>query len=126
MLAVFRSTLVKLIRLQWTGGEVPKLEYNKEYSSAYDVTRLIEKPTAARASIAAFFTAKGDTIYAILPRWSGHNLLIKDVDTASSVGLLGSSSQLKFRPSKAGLSIELPDLPEELRAQPAWVLKITR
>jgi alpha-L-fucosidase len=87
---------------------------------------LIEKPTAARASIAAFFTTKGDTVYAILPQWSGHNLVVKDVDAASSVGLLGSSLPLKFKSSKAGLSIELPDLPDELRAQPAWVLKISR
>src|SRR5437660_12855406 len=28
---------------QWSAGEVPKVEYNKEFSSAYDVTRLIDK-----------------------------------------------------------------------------------
>jgi alpha-L-fucosidase len=111
---------------QWTAGEVPQVEYNKEYSSAYDVTQLIGKPTATRASIAAFFTTKGESIYAILPRWSGHDLVIKDVAAARSVAVLGSPARLKFKSSKAGLRIELPDLPEELRAQPAWVLKISR
>ena len=34
--------------------------------------------------------------------------------------------QLKFKNTGKGLSIELPDLPEDLRQQPAWVLKIGR
>jgi alpha-L-fucosidase len=111
---------------QWTAGEVQKVEYNKEYSSAYDVTKLIDKPAEGRASIEAFFTVKGSNLYAILPRWTGHNLVIKDVNAARGVSLLGSSAPLKFRASKAGLSVELPDLPEDLRPQPAWVLKISQ
>lgn len=111
---------------QWTAGEIPRVEYNKEFSSAYDVTKLIESPSGAKASIEAFFTAKDDKVYAILPRWSGHTLVLKDLSAAKSVGLLGSSIQLKFKNSKAGLEIELPDLPENLRAQPAWVLKIAQ
>src|SRR5439155_205784 len=110
----------------WTTGEVPKVEYNKEYSSAYDVTKLIEKPAGGKASIDAFFTTRGNDIYAILPYWSGHSLVIKDLNVAKSVSLLGSSTPFKFKPSKAGLAIDLPDLPEDLRAQPAWVLKITQ
>src|SRR5581483_6021064 len=109
---------------QWTAGDVPKIEYNKEFSSAYDVIKLIEKPSGGKASIEAFFTAKGPNIYAILPRWSGHILLVKNVSSAQSVSLLGASIPLKFKATKAGLSIELPELPEDLRAQPAWVLKI--
>jgi hypothetical protein len=31
---------------------------------------------------------------------------------------------LKFTASKAGLSIQRSDLPEDLRQEPAWVLKI--
>ncbi len=109
---------------EWTAGEVPKIEYNKEYSSAYDVIKLIERPAEGKASIEAFFTSKVNDVYAILPRWSGHSLVIKDVSAAKSVKLLGSSTPLQFKTSKAGLSIELPDLPEDLRLQPAWVLKI--
>jgi alpha-L-fucosidase len=109
---------------QWTAGEIPKIEYNKEYSSAYDVTRLIERPSQAKASIEAFFTTKDNNVYAILQRWSGHTLVLKDLNGAKSVSLLGSPVQLKFKNSKAGLEIELPDLPENLRTQPAWVLKV--
>ena len=113
---------------QWSTGEVPKVEYNKEYSSAYDVTKLIEKSEPGKAVIEAFFTTKGNDLYAILPHWSGRSLLLKDVASAKAVSLLGltSPATLKFKVSKAGVAVELPDLPEELRAQPAWVLKISQ
>jgi alpha-L-fucosidase len=113
---------------QWSTGEVPKVEYNKEYSSAYDVTKLIEKSEPGKAVIEALFTTKGNDLYAILPHWSGRSLLLKDVASAKAVSLLGSTSPatLKFKVSKAGVAVELPDLPEELRAQPAWVLKISQ
>jgi alpha-L-fucosidase len=109
---------------QWTAGEVPKIEYNKEYSSAYDVNNLIQSPSGGKAAIEAFFTTKGDDVYAILPRWAGKSLVIKDVNSAKSVSLLGSTAQLKFKPSKTGLAVDLPELPENLRGEPAWVLKI--
>jgi alpha-L-fucosidase len=111
---------------QWTAGEVPKIEYNKEYSSAYDVTKLVERSSDGKASIEAFFTSSGTNVYAILPRWSGHHLVIKDISSAKSVKLLGSGASLKFRASSSGLSIQLPDLPEDLRQQPAWVLRISQ
>ena len=123
--AIYGTTPWKNSR-QWTPGEVPNVEYNKEYSSAYDVTQLIDKSSDGKASIEAFFTEKGDSVYAILPHWFRHTLAIKDLDSARSVTLLGSATQLKFKGSKHGLSIELPDLPEELYGQPAWVLKISR
>jgi alpha-L-fucosidase len=111
---------------QWSVGEVPKVEYNKEYSTPYDVTKLTEKPESGKAVIEAFFTTKGSDLYAILPHWSGRILLLKDVTGAKSVSLLGSTIQLRFKASKMGVSVELPDLPKELRSQPAWVLKISR
>src|SRR2546430_4796187 len=110
---------------QWTAGEVPKIEYNKEFSSAYDVTKLIEKPSGGKASIEAFFTAKGKDLYAILPHWLDHSLVIKDLQAAKSVVMLGSPTLVKFKVMKSGLTIALPDLPDDLKAQPAWVLKIT-
>lgn len=111
---------------QWTAGEIPKVEYNKEFSSAYDVTKLIETSSGGNASIETFFTAKGSNVYAILPHWSRRTLVLKDLKHAKAVTLLGSSSPLKFRSSKGGLEIDLPELSENLRAQPAWVLKIAQ
>src|SRR5947207_8245827 len=40
-----------------------------------------------------------------LPQWPDHALVIKDVSAAKSIKLLGSSTPLKFKASKAGLSI---------------------
>src|SRR5207244_7533987 len=68
---------------QWTAGEVQKVEYNKEYSSAYDVTKLIEKSADGKASIEAFFTSKGDEVSATLPRGEGHTLVRKDLYAAT-------------------------------------------
>ena len=111
---------------QWGGGEQPKIEYNKEYSTAYDVTKLAGKPAAGKAGIESFFTAKGNAVYAILPRWPGKTFLLKDVAAAKSVTLLGGSGPLKFKPGKDGLSVMMPELPEELMQQPAWVLKVSQ
>src|SRR4029453_1240191 len=111
---------------QWTAGEIPKVEYNKEFSSAYDVTKLIEESSDGKASIETFFTAKGSDVYAILPHWSRRTLVLKDLKHAKAVTLLGSSTPLTFRSSKGGLKIDLPELSENPRAQPAWVLKIAQ
>ncbi len=110
---------------QWSSGEVQKVEYNKSYETAYDVTKLGQKPSAEKAAIEAFFTAKGKNVYAILPRWPGRQFQIKDVGfEAKSVTLLGASSPLKWKTVGKALNIELPELPEELRTQPLWVLKV--
>ncbi len=110
---------------QWSAGEVPKIDYNKEFETAYDVTSLVEKPEPGKASIEAFFTTKGDDLFVILPRWPGRNFHLENVAGVKSVALLGSTALLKFKTAKSGVSIELPDLPEELLSQPAWVLKVS-
>jgi len=109
---------------QWTPGDVPSIEYNKEFSSPYDVTKLIDRPSDGKASIEAFFTAKPGSLYAILPHWSDH-FVVKDLESAKSVRLLGLQLPLKFRKSGSSLFIELPRLPENLINQPAWVVAIS-
>jgi alpha-L-fucosidase len=111
---------------QWSSGEVAQVEYNKEYATAYDVTQLVAKPETGKASIEAFFTAKNKDLFVILPRWPGRRFLLKDVAAVKSVSLLGSPGALRFAPVDGGVSIDLPDLPENLLQQPAWVLKISQ
>jgi alpha-L-fucosidase len=111
---------------QWSTGKVPETEYNAEYATAYDVTKLVARPASGQASIEAFFTAKGDDIFAILPRWPGRSFRINDIANVRSVTMLGTSAPLKFKSARNGITIELPELPEELMAQPAWVLKLSR
>jgi alpha-L-fucosidase len=110
---------------QWSTGEQPSMDYNKEYASTYDVTKLAGKPAPGKAGIEAFFTSKGNDLFAILPRWPGKTFEVKDVTGVKSVTLLGSTTPLKFKASKEGVLVDLPALPEELLAQPAWVLKLS-
>ncbi|HOC17413.1 MAG TPA: alpha-L-fucosidase, partial [Vicinamibacterales bacterium] len=111
---------------QWSAGQVPATDYGKEYAAAYDVMALVAQPEAGKAAIEAFFTAKGDDVYAILPRWPGRRFVVKQVSGVRSAALLGSASPLAFTAEGDGVSIELPEVPEALRAQPAWVLKLGR
>lgn len=112
---------------QWSAGEVPKVEYNKEYETAYDLSKLVAKPAAGKASIDAFFTAKGNNVYAIMPRWPGRRFVLqpKAALKPKSVELLGGGA-LKWQPTPAGLAITLPDVPEDLMQQPAWVIKVSQ
>lgn len=112
---------------QWSDGEVPQVDYNKEYSTAYDLSKLVQKPEGGKAAIDAFFTQKGDNVYAILPRWPGRQFVLKSkpVLKAKAVELLGGGA-LKWRPTPAGLAITLPDVPEDLMDQPAWVIKVSQ
>ena len=125
--AIYGTKPYKTTR-QWSAGEVPKIDYNKEYETVYDITRLTEKPASGKASIEAFFTSKSDDLYAILPRWPGRHLTIKDVDAAKlkSVTLLGYATPLRYKASGNSVSIDLPELPEDLMTQPAWSLKLAR
>ena len=79
-----------------------------------------------KAGIEAFFTAKGNDVYAILPRWPGRTFTVKDITGVQAVSLLGGAAPLRFQNAKGGVTITLPDLPEDLQTQPAWVLKLTR
>jgi alpha-L-fucosidase len=113
---------------QWSAGEVPKIEYDKEFETAYDVAKLTEKPAPGKASIEAFFTAKGKDVFAILPRWPGRRFTIRDAAglDVRSASLLGGPASLRVTRAGGSIVVDLPDLPEELLAQPAWVLKLGR
>jgi alpha-L-fucosidase len=123
--AIYGTKPWKVTR-QWSSGEVPKAEYNSEYQTAYDVSKLAAEPDLGKASIEAFFTTKGSDLFAILPRWPGRSFVLKDVAGVKSVMLLGLATPLKFKAMGSGVIIKLPDLAEDLRQQPAWVLKVRR
>jgi alpha-L-fucosidase len=111
---------------QWSDGEVPKIDYNKEYDSSYDVSKLTATPAPGKASIEAFFTRKGHDVYAILTRWPGGRFVWKNAGdlTPKAVTLLGTPGPLRFTKSGSTITVDLPALPEALLAQPLWVLKL--
>jgi alpha-L-fucosidase len=106
---------------QFAATEAPKVNYNQEFNANYDVTKMAD-------SIAAFFTAKGSNVYAILPHWPGGTFTVKDFDGAhlKSVALLGSKASMHWKTSGNSVLIDLPVLPENLMKQPAWVLKLSQ
>jgi alpha-L-fucosidase len=111
---------------QWSAGEVPKVDYNAKFQVPYDVTKLTTKPEPGKATIEAFFITKNNDLFAILPRWPERSVMLKDVTGAKAVTLLGSTTPLKFKQASGGLTVQLPELPEDLLHQPAWVLKVSR
>jgi len=112
---------------QWSAGEVPQIDYNARFNSQYEVTKLVAKPAPGKAAIEAFYTAKGSNVYAILPRWPGRFFTLKQVDPAGvkSISLLGSGKPLPFSVEGKTIRVTLLDPPEQLLAQPAWVLKVS-
>jgi alpha-L-fucosidase len=90
------------------------------------VTQLTAKQVPGKASIEAFFTAKGNDVFAILPRWPGKSFTVQKVAGLKSVSLLGVPGTLRFQAAKGGVTVTLPDVPEDLMRQPAWVLKLSR
>ena len=112
---------------QWSAGSVPEIDYNKEYSTPYDVTKLAGKPEGGNAAIEAFFTAKGSDVFVILPRWPGRQFRVKEGTLKPrTVSLLGSTAPLRWKAAGGTLTIDLPDLPEDLLPQPMWVLRISQ
>jgi len=113
---------------QWSTGEQPKIGYNQEFEASYDFSKLIAPPSDGKASIDAFFTAKGNNFYAILTRWPGQTFTLKEYTGAKprAVSLLGSAAPLRVHSGAGTLTVELPELPGELLAQPAWVLKFSQ
>ena len=113
---------------QWSAGEVPTFNYNEEFNSGYDVAKLSDKSETGEATIEAFYTSKGSDLYSILPCWPGKQFTAKDVDGAGvrSVTLLGSRQPLHFHQIGNSVSVDLPELPADLRSQPAWVLKLSQ
>lgn len=108
---------------QWSSGEIPQSNYNGEFNSAYDVSKLTAKPGPGAARVEALFTAKDGELFAILPQWPGSLFQLKDVAGVKAAKLLGYEPSLKITPGSGGTTAQLPDLPDNLRRQPAWTIK---
>ncbi len=122
--AIYGTRPWKVTR-QWSEGEVPKIGYNTEFETAYDVSKLVNQQAPGKAAIEIFFTSKGNDLYAILPRWQAGPFVLKNVTGVRSVALLGSEAPLQFTSAANGVTVKLPVLPADLRRQPAWVLKLS-
>jgi alpha-L-fucosidase len=110
---------------QWSEGEVPKVEFGGQYMVKYDINEVTSAPKDGKAVVDAFFTCKGDTLYAIMPRWLGGTFLLKDVEPTENtrVSILGMEELLQWTAADGGIAVELPCAPPQ--PQTAWTLKVT-
>jgi len=111
---------------QWSKGKVPQME-DKEFRASYEIKQMVDEPPAGYARVDAFFTANGDYLYAILPRWPEQGLTLDGFNAPSGakISLLETGDELKWRQTGSQLQITLPDaLRFKLRARQAYVLKM--
>ena len=113
---------------QWSDGPRPTIKYDREWREPYDIAALTEKPVADRAVIEAFFTTKGDTLYAILPRWPSQPVRLKNVrgSADTEVTMLGLNGSLKWAARENAVEVVLPEIPtDDLPCKHAFTLRIT-
>jgi alpha-L-fucosidase len=112
---------------QWSAGEQPKLETG-EYMVKYDVLDFTDRGKAGQAQIEAFFTRKGDDLYAILPHWKKGEFRLKELNLppGTKVSLLGKAGTLSWRSERADAVVRMPEYPAGTASavQQAWVLKL--
>jgi alpha-L-fucosidase len=111
---------------QWSQGAVPKMD-DKEFNGKYEITQMVDAPPAGYARIDAFYTAKGDTTYAILPRWPDQAIVLDGLSAAqgAKVTLLETGDTLRAQPDGTRLRIDVPpSLRSKLPFRNAYVLKM--
>jgi alpha-L-fucosidase len=111
---------------QWSEGTMPHME-DKEFRAEYDITKLVDNPPAGYAHIEAFFTAKGDTAYAILPRWPESDVVIRNAagSAGSKMSLLETGDDLQWRAQGKNLVISIPQkLRSKVASQQAYVISM--
>jgi alpha-L-fucosidase len=122
--AIYDSVPWRVSR-QWGSGAVPKFE-EKQYRAEYNLKKLVDNPDAGNARIDAFFTAKGDAVYAILPRWPAEIVIQGLASTGVRATLLETGQALQARASGKDLAIRLPALsPDTIASRHAYVVKLT-
>lgn len=113
---------------QWTAGERPKIDYNREWRYPYDIAAIAGEPSPGRATVEAFFTAKQDSLYVIVPWWRSGTLVLKDAHPSEQtvVTMLGTKKVLKWTPLDGGIVVDMPRLfADELPCEHARTIKLT-
>jgi alpha-L-fucosidase len=114
--------------VQWSEGERPKFGYGGEYRAKYDVKDLTGEKGTGKAVVEAFFTSRGDTLYAITPAWPVRKLMLKGVGSSKDtvVTIAGLHKPLEFEQVGGDIAIDIPALGVgEAPCEYAYVFKIT-
>jgi alpha-L-fucosidase len=94
---------------QWSKGTMPTID-GGNYQTNYDITQLV-KPNDKTAHIEMFFTQKGKTIYAIVPRYSP-KVTIQDISAVQGlkVSIPGLNKNIPYTVNKTGIVVDLSGL----------------
>jgi alpha-L-fucosidase len=122
-----------IVPAQWSKGTIIEGdEYKKMNKLSYlggdFILKQTVSPDQGMAVKEIFFTRKGSTVYAILPKFPAKSLTIKNISvtSASEISLLGYDGKFKWKENGNNISITMPVIPfNEMPCQHAYVLKIT-
>ncbi|MCT4587012.1 MAG: alpha-L-fucosidase [Carboxylicivirga sp.] len=115
---------------QWSKGDThhnPK--EGKSYVGGNYILQQTVDPLPGKAVKEAMFTSKGEAVYAILPKWPGKKMLIKDITTApgAKVSILGLKGNLSYKKKGNGIEIQMPQYdPNWELPDYAYVIKISK
>jgi alpha-L-fucosidase len=115
---------------QWSDGEIR--EYSKEefHKGVPDpIIEMAKYPAAGQARKECYFTARGDTVYALITVLPDDGTFgIRDIAPGedSKITMLGVEGELKWKKEDGGIAVELPRLnPSRLPCRHVYTLKIT-
>jgi alpha-L-fucosidase len=111
---------------QWSAGIVPTID-QKVFGVPYNITQLVDTPPPGHARIDAFFTAKDDCVYALLPRRPEKTVRLNGFVAPASarITLLESDDALPFRVGGNGIDIDVSsDIRLRLPNRETYVLKM--
>jgi len=92
----------------------------------YDITKLVDAPPPGFARVEAFFTAKDDAVYAIVPRRFEREFVVDDIEAPAGVRvtLLEGGTPVEAKVDGRRLTIGIRDSLAALPARDAYVFKI--
>ncbi len=111
---------------QWSAGAVPHVE-QKDFMSEYNISKMVDHPPPGYAHIEAFFTAKNEIVYAILPHWPDGDFILNEFTAApdAKITLLETGDPIASHAEGKQITIKLPSaLRWRIPSRPAYVLKM--
>ena len=100
---------------QWTTGRRPKLDTSTNVGATYDVETMTLNPAAGDARKEVLFTRKGETLFAILPRYPRGEFRLRDLRLRANarVSLIGEAQPISWTQRGRDVVIMAPPLGEE-------------
>jgi alpha-L-fucosidase len=113
--------------VQWSAGIKPEIKRG-EFMVPYNILKETIQPDSGQAVKEIFFTRKGTSIFAIVPKWPGNALVINGIGVTrqpSSVTFLQTGQSLKIQRKGTALQITMPPYdPNGRWVNEAYVFKI--